>query len=137
MVNVKTKKKGSYMNLYDWKESYSQGSLGTDTFIKGILKFLRNGERYYYIVKGNKKLGGHINSFDGPLGWVQIISSAQWAYEDTKGPIEIRAIYLGDIAFYATFINKPDSRFNIAENERGHWTNMVCNYARTGDPTKR
>ena len=125
------------MDLYDWKGSYLHDCPGTNTFIKGILKFLENGERYYYIVNENKKLAGHINSFDGPLGWVQIISSAQWAYEDTKGPIEVRAIYLGKIAFYATFLNKPSCRFNIVEHQLGHWSNMVCNYARTGDPTKR
>ena len=124
-------------NLYRWKDSYDQGSLGTNTFVKGILKFLENGQKYTYYIGANQKFCGHINAFDGPLGLVQIISSAQWANEDTRGPIEVRAIYLGKIAAYAVFYDKDDSKFSLVEHKPGHWSNSVCNYYMTGNPWKQ
>lgn len=123
--------------LYRWKESYDQGSLSINTFVKGLLKFLENGQEYSYYVGEDKKFCGHINAFDGPLGLVQITSSAQWAEESTHGPIEIRVIYLGKISAYAVFFNEDDSKFTLVYHHVGHWSNSVCNYYRTGNPWKQ
>jgi len=120
-------------DLYRWKDSYYiENDPGSNTFIKGILKLLSKGREYSYLFGIEEKFCGHINAFDGPMGMVQILSSAQWANDEKYPLIEIRVIYLGDICYYATFCNESNSKFSVHTDKRGHWSNMVCNYSRSG-----
>ena len=66
--------------MYDWKESY-KNDVVNKTFIKGLLHLLNEGTPYKD-VDGN--LMGHINSIDGPMDLITVISNIYLESEECE-----------------------------------------------------
>ena len=107
--------------MYEWSRKYSNDVVN-DTFLKGVLNLLVEGVTY---TNENGKIVGHVNSIEGPLGLVKIISDTSLSTQSGSMTC-INIIYLNKFVFNCFY----EEKLKVGTFINGHWANSVCKYGR-------